>query len=169
MNRKVIGITGYKNTGKTTLVEGLVRLLTARGYRIATVKHAHHAFDIDHSGRDSFRHRQAGAKEVAVVSRRMWALVHSLASETEPSLEEVLAKIGPADLVIVEGYKRDSLPKIEVRDPALPHPPLDNADGSIIAIAATGPLDGESLPVFSRDNVEAIAEFVVVKMGLGTP
>jgi len=169
VNRKVIGISGYKNTGKTTLVEGLVRLLTARGYRVATVKHAHHAFDIDHSGRDSFRHRQAGAREVAVVSRRMWTIVHSLAQESEPDLDEVLAKIGPADLVIVEGYKRSSLPKIEVRDPALPHPRLDNADGSVIAIATTGPLEGESLPVFARDDVEAIADFVVAQMGLATP
>lgn len=169
MNRKVIGITGYKNTGKTTLVEGLVRLLTARGYRIATVKHAHHAFDIDHAGRDSFRHRQAGAQEVAVVSRRMWTIVHSLASETEPTLDEVLAKVGPADLIIVEGYKRDSIPKIEVRDPALPHPPLDNGDGSFIAIASAGPLEGETLPVFAREDIKAIADFVVAKMGLETP
>ncbi len=168
MNRKVIGITGFKNTGKTTLVERLVRLLTARGYRIATIKHAHHAFDIDHEGRDSFRHRQAGAQEVAVVSRRMWAIVHSLAREPEPTLDEVLAKIGPADLIIVEGYKRDSFPKIEVRDPSLPHPPIDNEDGTVVAIATAAPLQGEALPVFSRDDVEAIADFVVAKMELET-
>lgn len=166
MSRKVIGITGYKNSGKTTLVERLVRNLTARGFRIATVKHAHHAFDIDHEGRDSFRHRRAGAHEVAVVSRRMWAIIHSLESEPEPALADVLAKIGAADLVVVEGYKRDSYPKIEVRNLALAHPPLDNADGTVVAIAASGPVADAGVPVFSRDDVEAISDFVVDRMGL---
>jgi len=169
VNRKVIGITGYKNTGKTTLVERLVRLLTSRGYRIATIKHAHHAFDIDHEGRDSYRHRAAGAREVVVVSRHLWATMRTLGGESEPTLEEVVAGIGPADLIVVEGYKRDSFPKIEVRDPALPHPPLDNADGSVIAIASAGPPEGEGLPVFPRDDIEAIADFVVAKMGLAAP
>ena len=169
MNRKVIGITGFKNTGKTTLVERLVRLLTARGYRIATIKHAHHAFDIDHEGRDSYRHRAAGAREVVVVSRYLWATMRTLDGESEPALDEVIAGIGPADLIVVEGYKRDSFPKIEVRDPSLPHPRLDNADGSVIAIATAGPVGGEVLPVFSRDDIEAIADFVVAKMGLARP
>jgi molybdopterin-guanine dinucleotide biosynthesis protein B len=166
VSRKVIGITGYKNSGKTTLVERLVRNLTARGYRIATVKHAHHAFDIDHEGRDSYRHRAAGAHEVAVVSRRMWAIIHSLADEPEPTLAQVLAKVGPADLVVVEGYKRDSYPKIEVRNLALSHPALDNSDGTVVAIAASGPLEEIGLPVFSRDDIEAISDFVVELMGL---
>ncbi len=166
MNRKVIGITGFKNTGKTTLVERLVRLLTARGYRIATVKHAHHIFEIDHEGRDSYRHRAAGASEVVVVSRHLRASIRTLDGETEPTLEEAIAGIAPADLIVVEGYKRDSIPKIEMRDPTRPLPPLDNADGSVIAIATAGPVEGEGLPVFSRDDVEAIADFVVARMGL---
>lgn len=166
MSRKVIGITGYKNSGKTTLVERLVRNLTARGYRIATVKHAHHAFDIDHEGRDSYRHRAAGAQEVAVVSRRMWATIRTLDGDAEPSLADVLAATGPADLVVVEGYKRDRYPKIEVRNLELDQSPLDNDDGTVVAIAASGPVAGAGVPVFSRDDVEAISDFVVARMEL---
>ena len=105
---KVIGVAGFKNAGKTTLVEKLVTELTARGHRISTVKHAHHSFDIDHEGRDSFRHRKAGAGEVAVVSRHRWAIIHELRDEVEPTLDEILSKLAPCDLVIVEGYKRDT-------------------------------------------------------------
>ena len=166
MSRKVIGITGYKNSGKTTLVERLVRNLTARGYRIATVKHAHHDFDIDHEGRDSYRHRAAGAQEVAIVSRHLWATIRTLEAETEPRLTEVLAATGPADLVMVEGYKRDNYPKIEVRNLGLGHAPLDNSDGTVVAIAASGPIPGATVPVFSRDDVEAIGDFIVARMEL---
>jgi molybdopterin-guanine dinucleotide biosynthesis protein B len=166
VNRKVIGITGYKNSGKTTLVERLVRNLTARGYRIATVKHAHHAFEVDHAGRDSYRHRVAGAVEVAVVSRHLWATIRTLEA-AEPSLADVLAAIGPADLVVVEGYKRDGYPKIEVRNLDLDQPPLDNDDASVVAVAASGPVNDVGVPVFSRDDVEAISDFVVARMGLG--
>jgi molybdopterin-guanine dinucleotide biosynthesis adapter protein len=166
VNRKVIGITGFKNSGKTTLLERLVRNLTARGYRIATIKHAHHAFDIDHQGRDSYRHRAAGAREVAIVSRNLWAVVRTLGDEPEPTLADVLATIGPADLIMVEGYKRDSYPKIEVRNLALDHSALDNDDGTVVAIAASGPVAGAAVPVFSRDDVEAISDFVVARMEL---
>ncbi len=166
MSRKVIGITGYKNTGKTTLLEGLVRNLTARGYRIATIKHAHHAFDIDHEGRDSYRHRAAGAAEVTVVSRHLWANIRTLDDEAEPTFAEVLADIGAADLIMVEGYKRDHFPKIEVRNLDLDHPALDNADGTVVAIAASGAVESADVPVFSRDDIEAIAAFVITRMGL---
>src|ERR1041385_8041137 len=100
MTQKVIGVAGFKNAGKTTLVERLVRELTMRGYRISTVKHAHHSFDIDHEGRDSFRHRRAGAGEVAVISGQRWALIHELREEPEPSFASILAKLSPCDLVI---------------------------------------------------------------------
>ncbi len=166
MSRKVIGITGYKNSGKTTLLEGLVRNLTARGYRIATVKHAHHAFEIDHEGRDSYRHRAAGAAEVAVVSRRLWANIRTLNDEAEPTFAEVVADMGPADLILVEGYKRDHFPRIEVRNLDLDHPALDNADGTVVAIAASGPVDGAGVPVFGRDDIEAIAAFIITRMEL---
>ena len=166
MNRKVIGVAGFKNSGKTTLVERLVTELTNRGHRISTVKHAHHSFDIDHEGRDSFRHRKAGATEVAVVSRHRWAVIHELRDEQEPSLDEILAMLAPCDLVIVEGYKRDGHDKIEVRNLTLDHPLLAGDDATVVAIAATGPVSGVRVPVFSRDDVSALATFIENHMGL---
>ena len=166
MTQKVIGVAGFKNSGKTTLVERLVKELTARDYRVSTVKHAHHAFDIDHEGRDSFRHRQAGATEVAVVSRNRWAIMHELRGEVEPGLDAILAKIAPCDLVIVEGYKRDSHDKIELRDVRLDHPKLAGSDPSIVAIAANGQIEDEHVPVFDRDDVKAIADFIVLQTEL---
>ena len=163
---KVIGVAGFKNAGKTTLVEKLVAELTRRGRRVSTVKHAHHSFDIDHEGRDSFRHRKAGASEVAVVSRHRWAIIHEMGQETEPSLEHILAKLAPCDLVIVEGYKRDSHDKIEVRNLALDHPKLAGDDPTIVAIAATGPIAGAPVPVFDRDDVSALVSFIERHMGL---
>lgn len=163
---KVIGVAGFKNAGKTTLVERLVAELTRRGRRVSTVKHAHHSFDIDHEGRDSFRHRAAGATEVAVVSRHRWAVIHELRGEEEPSLDAILAKLAPCDLVIVEGYKRDAHDKIEVRNLALDHPPLAGDDPTVVAIAATGPIAGAPVPVFDRDDVSALATFIDKHMGL---
>ena len=120
MTHRVIGVAGFKNAGKTTLVEKLVTELTGRGYRVSTIKHAHHSFDIDHEGRDSFRHRAAGAAQVAVVSRHRWAVISELRNNPEPSLDQMLAKLDPCDLVIVEGYKRDGHDKIEVRNLEIP-------------------------------------------------
>ena len=168
--RKVIGVAGFKNAGKTTLVEGLVRALSARGYCVSTVKHAHHSFDIDHEGRDSFRHRKAGAREVAVVARHRWAIIHeNPPNEDAPGLEEMLVRMSPCDLVIVEGYKGGPHPKIEVRNLALDHPRLADEEPEIVAIAASGPLKHERLPVFLRDDYEAIADFIVEFMQLGEP
>ena len=163
---KVIGVAGFKNAGKTTLVEKLVMELTRRGRRVATVKHAHHSFDIDHEGRDSFRHRKAGACEVAVVSRHRWAIIHEMGQEIEPSLEDILAKLAPCDLVIVEGYKRDTHDKIEVRNLALDHPKLAGDDPTIVAIAANGPVAGAPVPLFDRDDVSALVSFIEKHMGL---
>lgn len=163
---KVIGVAGFKNAGKTTLVEKLVIELTRRGHRISTVKHAHHSFDIDHEGRDSFRHRQAGASEVAVVSRSRWAIIHEVRGEAELPLDEILAKLGPCDLVIVEGYKRDTHDKIEVRNVTLDHPRLAGGDPTIVAIAANGPVADAPVPVFDRDGVSALADFIVKHMRL---
>lgn len=165
-SRKVIGMAGFKNAGKTTLVERLVTELAARGFRVSTVKHAHHSFDIDHEGRDSFRHRKAGASEVAVVSRSRWAIVHELRSEEEPPLEAILAKLAPCDLVIVEGYKRDSHDKIEVRNLDLDHPKLAGDDPTVVAIAANGAVAGAPVPSFNRDDVSALADFIVKHMRL---
>ena len=166
MPHRVIGVCGFKNAGKTTLVEKLVRALTAMGYRVATVKHAHHAFDIDHAGRDSFRHRHAGAGEVAVVSRSRWAIIHELRGEAEPPLEDILGKLAPCDLVIVEGYKRDTHDKIELRNLALDHPRLAGEDPTIVAIAANGPVPDAPVPVFGRDDVADLARFIIAHTGL---
>lgn len=169
MTQKVIGVAGFKNAGKTTLVERLVRHLTERGYRISTVKHAHHSFDIDHEGRDSFRHRAAGASEVAVVSASRWAIIHESRGEPEPPLADILAKLGPCDLVIIEGYKRDTHDKIEVRNLALDHPKLAGDDPTIVAIAATAPISDAPVPVFDRDDVTALADFIIAHAGLSKP
>jgi molybdopterin-guanine dinucleotide biosynthesis protein B len=166
VNHKVIGVAGFKNAGKTTLVERLVAELVARGHRISTVKHAHHSFDIDQEGRDSFRHRKAGATEVAVVSRHRWAIIHELRDEEEPPLKELLGKLEPCDLVIVEGYKRDDHDKIEVRNLALNHPNLAGGDPTVVAIAANGPIAEAPVPVFDRDDVRALASFVETHMEL---
>ena len=164
---KVIGVAGFKNAGKTTLVEKLVTELTRRGHRVSTVKHAHHSFDIDHEGRDSFRHRKAGASEVAVVSRHRWAIIHESREEEEPTLQEILAKLAPCHLVIVEGYKRDSHDKIEVRNLDLAHPRLAGDDPTVVAVAANGSIDDAPVPVFDRDDVTALASFIEQHVGLG--
>lgn len=164
MTHRVIGVAGFKNSGKTTLIEKLVAELVKRGHRVSTIKHAHHAFDIDHEGRDSFRHRNAGATEVAVVSRHRWAIMHELRGDTEPSLEAILAKLAPCDLVIVEGYKRDTHDKIEVRNLALDHPPLAGDDPTVVAIAANGEVAGAPVPVFDRDDIGALASFIEARL-----
>jgi molybdopterin-guanine dinucleotide biosynthesis protein B len=163
---RVIGVAGFKNAGKTTLVEKLVAELTRRGHRISTVKHAHHSFDIDHEGRDSFRHRKAGASEVAVVSRHRWAIIHESRDSEEPTLADILAKLEPCDLVIVEGYKRDSHDKIEVRNLELAHPKLAGDDPTVIAVAANGQVAGAPVPVFDRDDVSALASFIEKHTGI---
>ena len=167
MTQKLLGIAGFKNSGKTTLTERLVKELTGRGYRISTVKHAHHGFDVDQEGRDSFRHRQAGASEVAVVSSKRWALMHELRYEEEPRLTEIIAKMASCDLILTEGYKGESHAKIEVRDVALNHPELAGRDPSVIAIASNGAVKEVRVPVFDRDDVKSIADFIVERLELG--
>ncbi|HEY6631648.1 MAG TPA: molybdopterin-guanine dinucleotide biosynthesis protein B [Rhizobiaceae bacterium] len=167
MTQRVFGITGWKNSGKTTLTEKLVAELSRRGRKISTVKHAHHDFDIDKEGTDSFRHRQAGASEVAIVSGRRWALMHELRGEDEPALEEILGRLAPCDLVLVEGYKREAHSKIETRRTgAKDVTPLSAGDPTIRAIAADHAVPGETLPVFDLDHVTAIADFIELATGL---
>ncbi len=163
----IFGITGWKNSGKTTLTEKLVTELVARGWVVSTVKHAHHEFDIDKPGADSFRHRQAGATEVAVVSGRRWALMHELRAEDEPTLETILSRLAPCDIVLVEGYKREAHKKIETRRlDAKDRSPLSANDPHIVAIAADFAVAGESLPVFDLNDTGAIADFVERITGL---
>ncbi|CAN7592109.1 molybdopterin-guanine dinucleotide biosynthesis protein B [Mesorhizobium amorphae] len=165
--RRVFGITGWKNSGKTTLTEKLVAELVRRGWSVSTVKHAHHDFDIDKEGADSFRHRQAGAMEVAIVSGRRWALMHELRGEDEPTLDAILSRLAPSDIVLVEGYKREAHKKIETRRlEAKDRTPLAASDPNIVAIAADFAADGEGLPAFDLDDVKSIADFVEGLSGL---
>ena len=161
MTPPVFGVTGWKNSGKTTLVERLVSEFVGRGYGVSTIKHAHHAFDIDQEGTDSFRHRAAGATEVALVSGYRWAMMHELRDAPEPQMEDIVGRLSPCDLVIIEGYKSQSHPKIEVRRKnARKVEPLAPNDPNIVAIAADHALDGETIPVFALDDVAAIADFI---------
>jgi molybdopterin-guanine dinucleotide biosynthesis adapter protein len=132
--QKVIGFAGFSGSGKTTLLEKVIPLLRAHGLRIAVIKHAHHKFDIDKPGKDSFRHREAGAGEVLVVSGFRWALMHELVDEAEPSLEELCSRLSPCDLVIVEGFKYSNIPKFEVHRKVTGHPHLYPEDKNIIAL-----------------------------------
>jgi molybdopterin-guanine dinucleotide biosynthesis adapter protein len=154
---RIIGLAGWSGSGKTTLITKVIPVLAGRGLKIATVKHAHHEFDLDRPGKDSWLHREAGASEVAVVSSRRWALIHELREEAEPPLAEILAKLSPADLVIVEGFKRHAHPKLEIYRAALGKPFLHPDDDCIVAIAADRPLPAAQLPVLMLDDVEAVA------------
>jgi molybdopterin-guanine dinucleotide biosynthesis protein B len=158
--QRVFGITGWKNGGKTTLVERLVAEFVRRGWRVSTIKHAHHDVDIDQPGRDSFRHRVAGATEVAVVGGLRYAIMRE---QAEPSLAEVLARLAPADLILIEGYKREAHPKIEVR--AGEAPSLAAADPNVVAIAADTQPAETRLPWFKRDDVAGMADFIADRVG----
>jgi molybdopterin-guanine dinucleotide biosynthesis adapter protein len=158
----LIGIAGWKNSGKTTLVVRLVEEFTRRGLAVATIKHAHHSFDVDPGDTDSARHRRAGAQQVAVVSARRWALMTELDGTPEPPLAEILAKLAAADLIIVEGYKSEPIPKIEVRGPEpTSAPSLAAHDGTVIALATDHPAPSSNIPVFPRDAIARIADFII--------
>jgi molybdopterin-guanine dinucleotide biosynthesis protein MobB len=162
LNRRIFGITGWKNSGKTTLTERLVSHFAARGLRVATVKHAHHSFDIDHEGTDSWRHRHAGSVETAIVSSARWAIVHELRGATEPGLDEIISKLSPCDLILVEGFKNDGHPKIECRRAgAKERTPMAGRISNIVAIASDDPLaEPADPPAFSLDDIEGIAKFI---------
>lgn len=166
----VFGIAGWKKSGKTTLTTRLVAELTGRGYAVATVKHAHHNFQIDDAETDSARHRRAGARQVAVVSRDRWAIVRELREAPEPDFVDVLQMLEPCDLILVEGYKSAPIPKIEARrSAAFTHEPLAPKDSNVVAIAADHGADSGGRPVFALDDVAAIADFVVAHVGLPPP
>lgn len=163
---KILGISGWKNSGKTGLTVRLVEELTARGYRVSTIKHAHHDFDIDKVGADSFRHRQAGAHEVTIVSGTRYAIMHELRGNPEPAFEEVLSRLSPCDIVVIEGYKREPVPKIEARRlEAKSRVPLAPEDPHIVAIAADHPVTDTALPVFDLDDTQAVADFAERLLG----
>lgn len=167
---KVYGITGWQNSGKTTLIERLIPEFTARGLRVSTVKHVHHAVDLDRPGKDSHRHRTAGAEEVILASRHRLAILREHRGD-EPPLAEVLARLAPVDLVLVEGYKRDRHPKIEVWRCATGQPPIQPGDDSIRALASdAAPADRPqslTVPALDLNAPAAIAAFILRETGLG--
>ena len=158
---KVIGLAGWSGAGKTTLIVKLLPALKAHGLTVSTVKHAHHQFDVDQPGKDSFLHREAGAREVLVASGTRWALMHELRGEPEPDLCDLLARLSGCDLVLVEGFKRDAHPKIEVHRVGNAKPFLFPNDPSIVALASDAPPPFGPLPRVHLDNIEAIAAFVL--------
>lgn len=166
---KLYGVTGWKNSGKTGLMERLVGEITGRGFSVSTVKHAHHATDIDHPGRDSFRHREAGAQEVVLSSPRRWAIMHELRGAEEPALADLLTRLSPVDLILVEGYKRAPHPKIEAHRAETGKGLLAVENFSIRAIASDSGEKVRDLPTFDLDDTAAIADFILSEVGLFGP
>lgn len=166
----VIGVTGWSGSGKTALIVRLIPELATRGYRVATVKHAHHAFDIDTPGKDSFEHRAAGATEVVVSSAKRWAIMHENRDTSEPALEDLLAKLSPVDIVLVEGFKNEAHTKIEVHRPVTGVDLICATNPSIVAIASDAAFaDGVSapgIPMLDLNDTAAIADFVIAHCGL---
>jgi molybdopterin-guanine dinucleotide biosynthesis protein B len=162
---KIFGFAGYSGSGKTTLIEQLIPLFTQRGLSVSLIKHAHHTFDVDRPGKDSYRHRAAGCTEVLVTSSRRWALIHELRGPAEPPLVEHVKRLSPCDLVLVEGFKRESIPKLEVFRAEVGEPLLHPHDENIVAIASDARLDTR-LPQFDLNAPEPIAEFVLRHVGL---
>jgi len=158
---RIIGLAGWSGSGKTTLITKLVPCLTRRGLRVSTLKHAHHGFDLDQPGKDSFMHREAGAVEVIVSSARRFAILHELRDEEEWSLPALVQKMSPVDLVLVEGYKRDPFPKLEIHRAANGKPLIQPSDPHIVAIAADVALADPRVPVISLDDVEGIADLIM--------
>ena len=162
---RLYGVVGWKNAGKTGLMERLVAEITGRGFTVSTVKHAHHTFDVDHPGKDSFRHRVAGAYEVLLASRNRVALMQELRDADEPPLEALLTRLSPVDLVLIEGYKRDTHPKVEAHRAATGNPLIAPGDPTVRAVASDVPLTLDR-PVFDLDDTKAVADFILSEVGL---
>lgn len=162
---RVFGITGWKNAGKTGLVERLVAEIAGRGLSVSTVKHAHHSFDVDQPGRDSYRHRAAGAAEVLLASGKRVALMQELRGAPEPDLDSLLARLSPVDLVLIEGYKRGRHPKVEAWRSAAGNPLIAPGDPTIRAVASDSPLELDRR-VLDLDDTAVIADFILREVGL---
>ena len=156
----VLGIIGRSGSGKTTLLSDLIPVLTGAGHTVSTVKHTHHDFDMDQPGKDSYRHREAGTQEVLLTSTKRWALLHELRGETEWTMEDLITRMSPVDILLVEGFKSHVFPKIEVHRPSLGHPLMARTDDSVIAVASDEALAGLSVPVLNLDDVETVAQFI---------
>ena len=162
---RVFGVTGWKNAGKTGLVERLVTEITGRGFSVSTVKHAHHAVDVDQTGTDSFRHREAGASEVLLASGKRIAVMQELRGAPEPPLADLLARLLPVDLVLIEGFKRESPPKVEAFRAEAGNALMAPENSTIRAVASDTPLQVQ-VPVFDLDNTAAVADFILKEVGL---
>ena len=162
---KIFGVTGWKNSGKTGLMERLITEFTARGLSVSSIKHAHHSFDIDHPGRDSYRHRDAGARQVLLASRNRWALMHELRDEDEPSLGDLLKQLSPVDLVLIEGYKRDRHPKIEAHRKETGQPLIAPEDETIVAVASDTSVTIDR-PALELNDTASIANFIAQHLEL---
>ncbi len=162
---RIYGVVGYKNAGKTGLMERLVTEITGRGFTVSTLKHAHHVFDVDQPGKDSHRHRTAGAHQVLLASRVRWALMTELRENDEPPLADLLDRLDQVDLVLVEGYKRDTHPKIEAYRAETKNPILAHEDQTVRAMASDTSVDLDR-PVFDLNDTKAIADFILAEVGL---
>jgi molybdopterin-guanine dinucleotide biosynthesis protein MobB len=157
---RIIGLAGWSGSGKTTLITKLIPRLIARGISVSTLKHAHHGFDLDQPGKDSFFHRAAGATEVIISSAKRWAILHELREEPEWDLRGLVTKMSPVDLVVVEGFKRDAFPKLEIHRGANGKPLIHPEDPHIVAIASDIALPHAKVPVIDLDDIEAIADLL---------
>ncbi|MBO9445645.1 molybdopterin-guanine dinucleotide biosynthesis protein B [Ruegeria sp. R14_0] len=162
---RIYGVTGWKNAGKTGLMERLVTEITGRGFTVSTVKHAHHAVDVDQPGTDSYRHREAGATEVLLASGKRVAVMQELRGAPEPPLAELLTRLSPVDLVLIEGYKRESHPKVEAFRAEAGNPLMAGENSTIRAVASDAPLK-LNVPVFDLNDTAAIAAFILQEVGL---
>lgn len=162
---KIFGFAGYSGSGKTTLIEQLIPLFAGRGLTVSLIKHAHHNFDIDQPGKDSYRHRHAGCHEVLVTSSRRWALMHELRGAPEPGLTEQIEHLSPCDLLLVEGFKRESIPKLEVYRSEVGEGLLHPHDANIVAVASDAHVE-TALPLLDLNNPAAVAEFILTYVGL---
>ncbi|HTT06973.1 MAG TPA: molybdopterin-guanine dinucleotide biosynthesis protein B [Steroidobacteraceae bacterium] len=159
----ILGIAGWSGSGKTTLLTRLIPLLRRRGLTVSTLKHAHHSFDVDQPGKDSHEHRKAGAGEVIVSSARRWVLMHEIGAGPEATLAQLLAKLSPCDVVLVEGFKAERYPKLEIFRPSLGKTPLYPQDELIVAIATDQPIAGIDLPCVDLNDTNAVADLVLAR------
>lgn len=160
---RIIGLAGWSGSGKTTLLAKVIPRIVARGKRVSTLKHAHHGFDLDQPGKDSHAHRTAGASEVLISSAKRWALMHELRDEPEPQLRELLTRLSPVDLVMVEGYKRERIPKLEIYRAEIGKPLLHLEDDWIVAIASDTALPDASVPVVDLNDIDKIADILLAE------
>ena len=163
---KVFGLAGWSGSGKTTLIVAVLPLLVRAGVRVSTMKHTHERVDLDQPGKDSYRHRAAGACEVMLASASRWTLMHELRGEDEPALDALVERMTPVDLLLVEGFKAYPHPKLEVHRPALGRPLLCAQDPSIVAVASDSVIEGLAVPVLPLDDAAAIARFIAAHCGL---